>query len=332
VAAERLRRRSAGDPEQQDKPRTDSKLPVRTPSVVSRITCDRHGDWQPGFGGVTPREKFGRDLPPTRPKEREGIVNGYMGRLTSRTIQNRRCNGLIHYRSLKMAVVGTESSVTGMKQSHAARPYAPWTAACEAALVFACILLYIWRWQSTHPLVWIPLLGVIILSQILHHESPRAMGLTFAELRPSAKIILPLAVAIYIPVVGLALGTHRLSLSWPAASIPNRFAGYGIWCCFQQYLMQCYFHRRVMRVVRKPHWSSALVAIMFGVAHIPNAVLMAATVAGGLILAEVYARHPNIWALALAQAIGGLLIAALVPAPIIHNMRVGPGYYTYRPR
>jgi Type II CAAX prenyl endopeptidase Rce1-like len=171
-----------------------------------------------------------------------------------------------------------------------------------------------------------------VFSHFLHHDSPRAMGLTLTELRPCAQTILPLAAAIYVPVLVFALLTHRMVLAWPGEWVLGRFAGYGIWCCFQQYLVQCYFHRRIMSVVRTPHLSSLLVAAMFGAAHIPNAVLIAATFAGGFILAEVYERHPNIWPLALAQAVGGLLIAALVPGSIIHNMRVGPGYYTYEPR
>ncbi|MGH9325883.1 MAG: CPBP family glutamic-type intramembrane protease [Terriglobia bacterium] len=209
-----------------------------------------------------------------------------------------------------------------------------WTRAAtalELLLVYACILLYIWRWQSRHPFLWIPLLAFIIFTHVLHGDTPRALGLTFHEIRGNAAIILPLAAVIYGGVVVYALSTHRLQLIWPGRATWERFVGYGIWCCFQQYLAQSYFHRRLMEVVRTPHLAPVLVGLMFGGAHIPNRVLVVVTIVGGIILAEVFARHPNIWPLALAQAVGGLLIAALVPAAIIHNMRVGPGYYTYRP-
>ncbi len=203
--------------------------------------------------------------------------------------------------------------------------------ALELLLVYACILLYIWRWQSEHPSLWIPLLAFIIFTHVFHHDTPRAMGLTLHEIRGNATIILPLAAAIYGAAIVYALATHRLRLFWPGEATLGRFAGYAVWCCFQQYLSQSYFHRRLMRVVRTPHLAPVLVGIMFGGTHIPNHVLMIVTTVGGIILAEVFARHPNIWPLALAQAVGGLLIAALVPAQLIHNMRVGPGYYTYRP-
>lgn len=245
--------------------------------------------------------------------------------LTRRTEVHGKARG-----SLTMSAVATLPPATEIKQSGVKRPFAYWATACEVAIVFGCILLYIWCWQSSHPLVWIPLLAFIIFSHVLHHDSPRAMGLTAGELRPSAEIILLLAAAIYVPVVVFALATHRFSLLRPGVAAVNRLAGYGIWCSFQQYLVQCYFHRRLMTIFGKRHLSCVLVALMFGAAHIPNLVLIGATVAGGFILAEIYERHPNIWPLALAQTVGGLLIAALVPAAIIHNMRVGPGYYKYR--
>jgi len=49
----------------------------------------------------------------------------------------------------------------------------------------------------------------------------------------------------------------------------------------------------------------------------------------GFIFAEIFARHRNIWPIALAQAVGGLLLAAVSPASLMHNMRVGPGYLFY---
>jgi membrane protease YdiL (CAAX protease family) len=81
-----------------------------------------------------------------------------------------------------------------------------------------------------------------------------------------------------------------------------------------------------MKAVRNRHLSSLLVGILFGSAHIPNPILMVATTVAGFVFAEVFARHRNIWPIALAQAVGGLLIAAVSPASLIHNMRVGPGY------
>jgi membrane protease YdiL (CAAX protease family) len=97
-------------------------------------------------------------------------------------------------------------------------------------------------------------------------------------------------------------------------------------------LTQSYFHNRLLRLVKDRHVSSLLVALMFGGAHIPNPILMIATTFGGFILAEVFARSRNIYPLALAHTVGGFLIAALSPAALIHNMRVGPGYFFFELR
>ena len=84
-----------------------------------------------------------------------------------------------------------------------------------------------------------------------------------------------------------------------------------------------------MLIIRNRHVSSVLVAIMFSATHIPNLVLMVATLIAGFVFAESFARLRNIWPLALAQAVGGLLIAAITPDAVIHHMRVGPSYFFY---
>ncbi len=226
-------------------------------------------------------------------------------------------------------VIRLDSTPANKKIEPAASFFARAATAAELLIVYACILLYIWRWQRDEPLLWIPLLAFVMLTHVLHHDTFRELGLTLHELRASAGIILPLAATIYGPIVFYALVRHHLALLWPGEFALERFLGYVLWCCFQQYLAQSYFHRRLMQVVGGQHLRSILVGIMFAGAHVPNSILVVATLVGGVILAEVFARHPNIWPLALAQAVGGFLLAALVPAPLIHNMRVGPGYYTY---
>ncbi len=206
------------------------------------------------------------------------------------------------------------------------RSWVRWAIAAEILLVYAGLLLYIWRWQFTHRHSWILLLGAVWLSHLVHRDNLRGLGLTLAGLRESSQVVLPIAVAVYIPVVGYGLATHKLQLILPSVSTVLSLFGYGAWCAAQQYLAQSYFHRRLQRISRNPHYTSALVGLMFGAAHIPSPILMVVTTLGGFILAEIFARHPNIWPLALAQAVGGILVAVLSPPSLIHHMRVGPGY------
>jgi membrane protease YdiL (CAAX protease family) len=105
------------------------------------------------------------------------------------------------------------------------------------------------------------------------------------------------------------------------------FAFYGAWCVVQQYLMESYFHCRLLSLSNNRHLTSAIVALMFGAGHLPNPILTVVTTVGGFALAEIFARHRNIFPLALAQTVGGFVVAVLSPASLIHNMRVGPGYW-----
>jgi hypothetical protein len=208
------------------------------------------------------------------------------------------------------------------------RPLAMATA-LEVALIFTGILVYIWRWQHTHPLVWVGLFALILVSHVLHRDTLCGLGLTGSEFRASAQWVWPLAILLYLPMLLYGFLHHRLvllPLSWYSLVA---LLGYGCWCVFQQYLTQSYFNNRLLLVFRNRHVSSALVGIMFSATHIPNLILVIATLVAGFVFAEVFARHRNIWPLALAQAVGGLLLAAVAPDAVIHHMRVGPGYFFY---
>jgi membrane protease YdiL (CAAX protease family) len=201
--------------------------------------------------------------------------------------------------------------------------------ALEVVLVFAGILAYIWCWQHTNPLAWMGLFALILVSHWLHGDTLRGLGLVGTEFRASAQWVLPLAILVYLPLLFYGFEHHRLALLRPTWQSLLSLLGYGSWCAFQQYLAQSYFHNRLMLVISNRHVSSALTAILFSAAHIPNLILMIATFVAGFIFAEVFARHRNIWPLALAQAVGGLLLAAVTPDALIHHMRVGPSYFFY---
>jgi hypothetical protein len=201
--------------------------------------------------------------------------------------------------------------------------------ALEVALIFTGILAYIWRWHHTFPHAWMPLWALILASHVLHRDTPRGLGLTCTGFRASAQWVWPLGILLYLPLLFYGFAHHRLAPLRPTWQSLLLLLGYGSWCAFQQYLTQSYFNNRLMLVVRNRHVSSALVGIMFSATHIPNLILMIATLVAGVVFAEVFARYRNIWPLALVQAVGGILIATVAPDALIHHMRVGPGYLFY---
>jgi hypothetical protein len=199
----------------------------------------------------------------------------------------------------------------------------------EVPLLFAGILAYIWRWQHTYPYVWLALWAAILVSHVVHRDTLRGLGLGRAGFRATAQWVLPLTILLCLPPLLWGFADHHLALLRPGWRALIPLFGYGSWCAFQQYLTQSYFNNRLMLVFRNRHVSSALVGIMFSATHIPNLILMIATLIAGIVFAEVFARYRNIWPLALAQAVGGLVVAAVSPAALIHHMRVGPGYFFY---
>ena len=205
-------------------------------------------------------------------------------------------------------------------------------AALEVTLMFAAILMYIWRWQHTYPATWIFLFALILVSHALHRDTVRGLGLGRTGLGASARLVLPLAILLYLPLLCFGFARHYLAFLHPTWQSLLLLLGYGCWCAFQQYLTQSYFNNRLMLVIRNRHLSSAVVGVMFSASHIPNIVLMVATLVAGVVFAEVFAHYRNIWPLVLVQAVGGLLLAAVVPDALIHHMRVGPGYFFYKIR
>ena len=221
------------------------------------------------------------------------------------------------------------TSVGGFESTSPLHSWSSILSALEALLIYAGIITYIWRWQHTYPHVWMVLWGIILVSHIVHRDTFRSLGLTLGEARANAQLVLPIALAFYVPLVIFGFARHALALVPLNSHAVFSFLGYAAWCAFQQYLAQSYFHNRLMEAIHNRHLSSLLVGIIFGSAHIPNPILMVATFVAGFIFAEIFARHRNIWPIALAQAVGGLLLAAVSPASLMHNMRVGPGYLFY---
>ena len=100
--------------------------------------------------------------------------------------------------------MSTKTSQLEVLSSATATPAARLATGVELLLVYAGILLYIWRWQFTYPRAWIPLLAMVLASHVLHREGLHDLGLTWRGLRASAGVIFPLAVAVYIPLLFFA--------------------------------------------------------------------------------------------------------------------------------
>jgi membrane protease YdiL (CAAX protease family) len=200
----------------------------------------------------------------------------------------------------------------------------------ELAVGYALILLVIWcprpyqRWVYWLPVIWV---GVCCW---LSFESWRAMGWRTVNLVRSAwVVVVALAIAAIAVAVSMKLGTLHAPES--ATLFVKTYIGYAIWSFVQQFLLVDFFMGRLLRLVSSPKIAVAVTAIIFAAAHIPNPVLAPLTLLWGLAACLIFLEYRNLWSLGMAHAIFGICVAIAVPAHLTHNMRVGLGYWRFRP-
>jgi len=104
------------------------------------------------------------------------------------------------------------------------------------------------------------------------------------------------------------------------------FVAYIGWALVQQFILQDFFLARLLRLTRTRTVAVLSAGLMFAIAHVPNPVLVIATVVWGTVACTLFLRYRNLYVLALAHAILGMCIAVAVPNHLHHHMRVGLGY------
>jgi membrane protease YdiL (CAAX protease family) len=193
---------------------------------------------------------------------------------------------------------------------------------------YALIIVVIWTPRPWQKIFYFIAAAFIVTATCISFPGWKAVGLRTANLARSAWIVPTalLAAAIAIVVAGRIQTLHA-----PGTPILflQRFAGYILFACIQQALLQAYFLPRLLRLTRTPNSAALAAAVIFSLAHLPNPILTVITLFWGLISCLLFLRYRNLYPLAIAHAILGVTVAICVPGPTIHNMRVGLGYLTY---
>lgn len=142
----------------------------------------------------------------------------------------------------------------------------------------------------------------------------------------------------WIVPIGAAIGGIILLAAWRSHTLrlppdtPSVYVGIGlalIWALLQQFLVESFFFLRLEQLLRGGRRAVVGAAVLFAGAHVPNPVLVPVTLAGGLILSELFRRYRTIYLLAVAQALVALSLSVSVPETVLHDMRVGIGYVCY---
>ncbi|MBZ5617941.1 MAG: CPBP family intramembrane metalloprotease [Acidobacteriia bacterium] len=195
----------------------------------------------------------------------------------------------------------------------------------EPLSVFALIMQYIWALRYRHPGMWLLILGLMLLSHLVHREGARTLGFDRCRLRECLEEFSPALAFLALVMLGSGMllqttrpiGFERGVLSWVA---------YLPWGLFQQYILNGYFLNR-FEAVLSPRAAPVMAAALFSGAHLPNGFLMAVTLVAGYSCACIYRKYNNLYFLGMAHATVGFLLFLVVPDSISHHLTVGPGWF-----
>ena len=209
------------------------------------------------------------------------------------------------------------------------RPLSRRRAAFEIAVGYGLILVVLWTpppWQRTLYLFTALVIAIILWRSF---DSAPSMGLRTRNLLRSLWVV---AVALALSSISVALAIFFHTLHCPHRPIPffKRYAGYALWSFVQQLLLQGFFLRRLLRLLPSAGLAALATAAIFSFAHLPSPILMVVTFTLGLASCLLFLHYRNLYPLAMGHAILGITLAITLPNPVIHNMRVGRGYFTYR--
>jgi membrane protease YdiL (CAAX protease family) len=202
--------------------------------------------------------------------------------------------------------------------------------AAELAIGYVLVLLAEWLPNSAAQrfLFWFTLAWVTVTT-ILARPDARTLGL-----RPSnARSIWIVLAIILLGAVAIRMASQLHTLhDFSMGTLMGRVRGYLVWSLLQQFMLQDYFLVRLLRLMPGKAAAVSTAAILFASVHIPNPTLILGTLLWGLAACLLFLRYRDLYSLGVAHCLLGICIAVTVPAHIHHGMRVGLGYFLYRPR
>lgn len=199
----------------------------------------------------------------------------------------------------------------------------------ELAVAYGLILAVIWTPRPLQKMLWWLAVAVLAVLIVTSWEGARATGLRGTNFLRSLWVV---GAALVLAAAAIALSAHLHTLRDAGGPwhILSNYGAYILWAGVQQFLLQCFFLARLLRLLPRPRQAAGAAAGMFALAHLPNPILVVLTIVWGTLACLVFLRYRNLYPLAIAHAILGITVAVAIPGPVDHNMRVGLGYLKYR--
>src|SRR5438067_2211537 len=171
---------------------------------------------------------------------------------------------------------------------------------------------------------------LIFLSHRIRRETFYQIGFRFDNFFAALfKLAGPvIAIGVTCLIVAWRLGASIDFLRWH----PKRYLALQLtlgffWALVQQYVLQGFFNRRAVISLGRGWRSVLVVALVFGLLHLPNLWVTIITLFAGAVWAAVYQRAPNLFALAITHSVMTWFIVSTLPPASLHHLRVGLGYF-----
>jgi len=214
-----------------------------------------------------------------------------------------------------------------------------WLAACEIMSLVASVVVAEWvvlpftqRGAELAVAGMVPVcaaLALMLFSRQAQGETWRELGLRFDNFWQAARLLLPAMIVDSLLMLALGFLLPKFQFGAPRVrQTPVWLFVWGIgWGFLQQFMLQGFVNRRAQMLFGKGVGSIVVVALVFGLLHLPNPWLMVVTFCGGLLWAFVYQRAPNLLALALSHSVMTWILIATIPDTLLRGLRVGYNYY-----
>jgi hypothetical protein len=194
--------------------------------------------------------------------------------------------------------------------------------AFEATALTAATLIVIWCTRGLWLLLSsIALTSIAVFTLRRHDETLDTLGLGWNELRSAVIAWKWWLLGIAALTLGLRAGRPHFKEWLLSACV------YFVWCCFQQFLYQNVIYKGMREKLGPGAASQSLAGLLFAALHLPNPVLVPATLIWGTVSSNLFERQRSVLLLGLIQTLLSNLLRWSMPFSWHHNFKVGPAYF-----
>jgi hypothetical protein len=189
----------------------------------------------------------------------------------------------------------------------------------EPLLFFAAVIASIWLFWNLLPVAISALVVWVLLSWAIHRHNAASLGFS---LRTTVRCFARWKLMwLALVTVAWLVGIEPIS-----KDVIFRAAKYLLWCTIQQAVYQSMIFGPLRSAFRRESTAALVSGVLFALVHLPNPVLVPATLLWGICSSLLFSRCASIPPLAGAQVLLSAIGYAVFPVSLHHGFRIGPAY------